>query len=72
MGSEMKPHVAYLDDGSILIEWICADARFAINLERRESESSWNYVSHYVQFYGHLPPEVTEALKTYFCRTEEE
>lgn len=42
----MKPHIAHVDDGSILFEWIAKDRRFGIVIDKNNiKESSWFYVN---------------------------
>lgn len=41
----MDVHVAFPDDGSILVEWIDHDFRVGFSIERILSESSWYVVS---------------------------
>lgn len=38
-------HVAELQDGSVLLEWIFEDRRLTFALETNISESSWNYLT---------------------------
>jgi hypothetical protein len=60
---EMKPHVVNLDDGSILIEWASADARFFITIEPRLEESGWGYVTRDNLESGKLPLEFLAILE---------
>ena len=59
-----KPHIAYCEDGSILIEWLLSGSkRFGISIEREPSESGWYFVSQDEEGEcGELPPELTACF----------
>jgi hypothetical protein len=60
------PGILVGEDGSIVIEWIKKDRRFAIYIEADPTESSWYYVEKGKDPEGDLLPiEIVEALKKY-------
>lgn len=41
----MKIHLAKLDDGSVLIEWLDVNKRFGFNIEPNKKDSGWFFVA---------------------------
>ena len=69
---KMKPYVLKSEDGSITVEWIHKDCRFAINIEKDPKESSWYFVAKepkswkersFIMEGDLLPPDVLELFK---------